>query len=125
MFSRTSNPFYTHSQYILRISRRKKSVFSNVQIVNLGNFRRPFQQQGRDVSVFTVNGDFKRAAHVVGGENAAGKQPLLPQHRGNGAAAGAAGAGVALHAPLEGQNADLPIPQQLIEIHVCPLDANQ
>ena len=102
MFSRTSNPFYTQSQYFLRINRRKNGVSSNVQIVNLGNFRRPFQQQGGDVSVFPADGDFQRAAHVVGGENAAGKQPLLPQYRGNGAAAGSAGAGVALHAPLEG-----------------------
>ena len=80
MFSRTSNPFYTHSQYILRINRRKKSVFSNVQIVNLGNIRRPLQQQRGDVPVFPVNGDFQRAAHVVGGEDAAGEQPLLPQN---------------------------------------------
>ena len=77
MFSRTSNPFYTHSQYILRINRRKKSVFSNVQIVNLGDLRRPFQQQGRDVPVFPVNGDFQRAAQLWAVRTPPGSSPFF------------------------------------------------
>ena len=57
----------------------------------------------------------------MGDECVSGQLPLCPQDGGHGAAAGAAGQGEVLHAPLKGQHSDLAGAQHLIVVDVGAL----